>query len=166
MIASEQNITHERDPWDVYVDATAQPTSSNEIAQQLFDERPSEIIACPIIEPTKSIGDKLFESINAFLKRFIAYPSEDACVAHTLWIAHTHLMSAAESTPRLAFLSPEPASGKTRALEITETLVPRPVEAMNATSAYIFRKISDPKGPPTILFDEIDTMFGPKAKQH
>ena len=166
MIASEQNITHERDPWEVYVDATAQPTSSSEIAQQLPDERPSEIIACPIIEPTKSIGDKLFESINAFLKRFIAYPSEDACVAHTLWIAHTHLMASAESTPRLAFLSPEPSSGKTRALEVTETLVPRPVEAMNATSAYIFRKISDPKGPPTILFDEIDTIFGPKAKQH
>ena len=168
MIAIEKNITHERecDPWDVYADAIAQPTSSNEIAQQLPDERPSEIIACPIIEPTKSIGDKLFESINAFLKRFIAYPSENACVAHTLWIAHTHLMSAAESTPRLAFLSPEPASGKTRALEVTETLVPRPAEAMNATSAYIFRRISDPKGPPTILFDEIDTMFGPKAKQH
>ena len=31
-----------------------------------------------------------------------------------------------ESTPRLAFLSPEPGSGKTRALEISETLVPRP----------------------------------------
>ena len=168
MIAHEQNITHEHecDPWDVCADTIEQPASPDEIAQQPPDECPSEIVSCPVIEPAKSVGAELLESMYAFLKRFIAYPSEDACVAHTLWIAHTHLMASAESTPRLAFLSPEPASGKTRALEVTETLVPRPVEAMNATSAYIFRKISDPKGPPTILFDEIDTMFGPKAKQH
>jgi hypothetical protein len=75
-------------------------------------------------------------------------------------------MDAWESTPRLAFLSPEPGSGKTRALELTETLVPRPVEAVNVTSAYLFRKISDPDGLPTVLHDEIDTVFGPRAKDH
>jgi hypothetical protein len=69
-----------------------------------------------------------------------------------------------ESTPRLAFLSPEPASGKTRALEITYTLVPRPVEAINATPAYLFRKVSDPAGLPTILYDELDSLFGPRAR--
>ena len=83
-----------------------------------------------------------------------------------LWIAHTHLMDCWESTPRIAFLSPEPASGKTRALEVTEPLVPRPVHAVNTTPAYLFRKVSDPAGPPTILYDEIDTVFGPKAKDN
>jgi hypothetical protein len=75
-------------------------------------------------------------------------------------------MGAWESTPRLAFLSPEPASGKTRALEITETLVPNAVEAVNVTPAYLFRKVGDENGAPTILFDEIDTVFGPKAKEN
>ncbi len=111
-------------------------------------------------------GAALLDSVHAFLGRFIAYPSADAQVAHALWIAHTHLMDAWESTPRIAFLSPEPGSGKTRALEITETLVPRPIEAINATPAYLFRKVSDPSGPPTVLFDEIDTLFGPKAKDN
>ena len=106
------------------------------------------------------------DAIEGFLRRFVAYPSDDACIAHALWIAHTHLMDEWESTPRLAFLSPEPASGKTRALEITETLVPNPVEAVNVTPAYLFRKVSDSKGPPTVLFDEIDTIFGPRAKEH
>src|SRR5205823_3461100 len=78
----------------------------------------------------------------------------------------THLMHVWESTPRIAFLSPEPGSGKTRALEITELLVPRPVEAINVTPAYLFRKVSDPNGVPTVLFDEIDTLFGPKAKDN
>src|SRR5262249_54120257 len=75
-------------------------------------------------------------------------------------------MESWESTPRIAFLSPEPGSGKTRALEVTETMVPRPVEAVNTTPAYLFRKVSDPAGLPTILFDEIDTIFGPRAKEH
>jgi hypothetical protein len=71
-----------------------------------------------------------------------------------------------ESTPRIAFLSPERSSGKTRSIEVTETLVPRPILAINVTPAYLFRKIADPDGRPTILFDEIDTVFGPKAKEH
>jgi hypothetical protein len=75
-------------------------------------------------------------------------------------------MDAFESTPRIAFLSPEPASGKTRALEITALLVPRPVEAVNVTPAYLFRKVADEEGRPTILYDEIDTVFGPKAKEN
>lgn len=115
---------------------------------------------------TASVGAELLNDVHGFLGRFVAYPSEDARVAHALWIAHTHLMDAWESTPRIAFLSPEPGSGKTRALEITETLVPRPVEAINATPAYLFRKVSDPDGLPTILYDEIDTLFGPRAKDN
>lgn len=83
-----------------------------------------------------------------------------------LWIAHTYLMDCWESTPRIGFLSPEPASGKTRALEVTEPRVPRAIYAVNVTSAYLFRKVSDPEGLPTILYDEIDTVFGPKAKDN
>jgi hypothetical protein len=103
----------------------------------------------------KTDGEALLEEVRTYLARFVVYPSAEAHVAHTLWVAHTHL-----------FLSPEPASGKTRALEITETLVPRPVEAINTTPAYLFRKVSDPKGLPTILYDEIDTLFGPRAKDN
>jgi hypothetical protein len=104
--------------------------------------------------------------VHDFLGRFIIYPSKEAHDAHTLWIAHTHVMEAWESTPRIAFLSPEPASGKTRALEVTELLVPNPVEAINVSPAYLFRKVGGEDGPPTVLFDEIDTVFGPKAKEN
>src|SRR5690349_9203581 len=108
----------------------------------------------------------VIDDVHTFLRRFVVYPDEHSSVAHALWIAHSHLMDEWESTPRIAFLSPEPGSGKTRALEITETLVPRPVASVNATPAYLFRKVSDPDGRPTILYDEIDTIFGPKAKDH
>jgi len=118
--------------------------------------------------PPKSspLSSSVLDDLSDFLARFVAYPSESAHVAHTLWVGHTHLMETWESTPRLAFLSPEPGSGKSRALEVTGTLVPRPMQSINATAAALFRKVSDPVGPPTILYDEIDTIFGPKAKEH
>ena len=71
-----------------------------------------------------------------------------------------------KSTPRIAFLSPEPASGKTRSMEVSELLVPDPVAAVNVTPAYLFRKCGSEDGPPTILFDEIDTVFGAKAREN
>ncbi len=114
----------------------------------------------------RSEGATLIDDVRRFLARFVIYPSSHAHVAHVLWIAHTHLMDAWESTPRLAFLSPEPASGKTRSMEVTELLVPDPVAAVNVTPAYLFRKVGGADGPPTILFDEIDTVFGAKAKEH
>jgi Protein of unknown function (DUF3631) len=108
----------------------------------------------------------VLDGIHDFLGRFVIYPSKEAHDAHVLWIAHAHVMDAWESTPRIAFLSPEPASGKSRALEVSELLVPNPVEAINVSPAYLFRKVGSKDGPPTILFDEIDTIFGPKAKEN
>ncbi|QSX75611.1 DUF3631 domain-containing protein [Lysobacter arenosi] len=111
-------------------------------------------------------GARLLDAIHAFLGQFIAYPSEHAHVAHTIWIVHTHSMSAWVSTPRLAFLSPEPESGKSRALEVTEQLVPRPLNSFSVTSAYLFRSIADEGGLPTLLYDEVDAVFGPRAGEH
>jgi hypothetical protein len=117
-------------------------------------------------ESEKAQGAELLDDIEQFLARFVVYPSEHERRAHVLWIAHTWLMDCWDSTPRIAFLSPEPGSGKSRALEVTEPLVPRPVHAVNCTSAYLFRKVSGPEGLPTVLYDEIDTVFGPKAKDN
>src|SRR6516164_8177023 len=115
-------------------------------------------------ETETETGALLLADVEIFVGRFVIYPSEHAKVAHVLWVAHAHLMDVWDSTPRLAFLSPEPASGKTRALEVTELLVPAPVEAVNVSPAYLFRKVGETSC--TILFDEIDTVFGPKAKEN
>jgi 5S rRNA maturation endonuclease (ribonuclease M5) len=137
-------------------------TNAASAGQRVADSKPVALATA------KWDGDlaELLAEVHQFLGRFVAYPTTHARVAHALWIAHTHAMDAWDSTPRIAFLSPEPGSGKTRALEVSELLVPRPVEAVNTTPAYLFRKVSDPAGPPTILYDEIDTLFGPKAKDN
>jgi len=110
-----------------------------------------------------SPGALLLDDVQAFLARFVAFPSAHTATAVVLWAAHAHLMGAWETTPRLAFLSPEPGSGKTRALEIIELLVPRPVSAVNMSPSALFRVIGREEGLPTVLFDEVDAIFGGKS---
>ena len=116
------------------------------------------------IETDARQGEQVVRRVHEFLGRFVAFPSKEAHAAVSLWVIHTHLVDRWESTPRLAFLSAEPASGKTRALEILELLVPRPILAVNASPSYLFTCVSSEDGLPTVLFDEIDTVFGHKAK--
>jgi hypothetical protein len=121
--------------------------------------------AGPEAEPASSVtverseGAVILSEAEAALTRFVAYPSEAARVAHTLWIAHTHLMGAWYSTPRIAFLSPEKGSGKTRALEITAELVPHPVPTANISAAALYRVIGAPGALPVMMLDEADTIF-------
>jgi hypothetical protein len=118
-----------------------------------------------ILDKESPWGAVVLMAVYNFLGRFVSYPTEHAHTAHALWCVHAHLMRLWDTTPRIAFLSPEPASGKTRALEVTELLVPNPVIAVNVSPPYLFRKVGSEDGV-TILFDEIDTVFGPKAKEN
>src|SRR5215207_5347847 len=98
-----------------------------------------------------------------FIGRFVAFQSDAQRVAVTLWVAHTHAAEAAYCTPRLAILSAEKQSGKTRLLEVLELLVAKPKQVAKISEAALFRSID--KEPVTILFDEIDAIFGPKASK-
>lgn len=108
-------------------------------------------------------GAALLGEVERFHRRFNVFPTESAYVAVTLWDAHAHLIDAFETTPRIAFLSPEPGSGKSRALEIVELLTPRPVSTVSASANALYRLVDAAEGLPTVLFDEVDTIFGPKA---
>ena len=102
-------------------------------------------------------GAELLDDVRAFLSLYVAFPDAHTLAAATLWTAHTHLLDSFESTPRLAVLSPEPGSGKTRTLEVAELLVPDSMLVLSASAASIFRSIE--KARPTLLFDEVDALF-------
>jgi hypothetical protein len=112
--------------------------------------------------PVPADGAALLDDVHAFITRFVAFPSEAAAHAVTLWAAHCHAPDSFESTPRVALLSPEPGSGKTRTLEVLELLTPRPMHALNASVAAIFRSIE--KARPTLLIDECDAIFTKRGK--
>ena len=111
-------------------------------------------------------GSQLLNMVEKFFRRHLILPDEHAMVALVLWAGHSHAVETSESTPRLLVTSPEPGSGKTRVIELLNTVCPRALEAVNVTPSYLFRKVEDEAGRPTILFDEIDTVFGPKAKDN
>jgi hypothetical protein len=115
------------------------------------------------ISPTED-GATLLDDLAAFLGRFVAFPTDRHKVAVALWVVHAHALDAFESTPRLAFLSAEKQSGKTRALEVLELLCPTARHASSLTAAALFRLVASER--PTLLFDEVDTIFGPSATQH
>lgn len=119
----------------------------------------------PAVEGGEGAGPAL-DAAEEFLGRFVCFPSVHARVATVLWVAHTYRLEDFDSTPRLAFLSPEPGSGKTRALEVIGSLVRRPMHAVHCTPAALFRAVGEVENRPTILFDEVDTVFGPKAKDN
>jgi hypothetical protein len=108
-------------------------------------------------------GADLLDRVTDYVGRFVAIPSPGALVAFVLWAAHAHALDAFESTPRIAFVSPEPGSGKTRCLEVMQCLVPRPKASVNATPAALFRLVGTEGARPTVLYDELDALFGPKA---
>ena len=111
-----------------------------------------------VLEIDAGQGAATLRAVHDFLGRFVRYPSKHAQVAHTLWCAHTHCMDFWYTTPRLAFMSAEKKSGKTRALEVTEMLTPGAILSFNASPAALVRKVA--QGGCTILYDEIDGVFG------
>lgn len=105
---------------------------------------------------------ELLDIVRAFGSRFIAWPSPEAADAWAAWVIHTHLTDYFDSTPRLAIVAPEKGSGKTRVLEITETLVPNPLRAASTSTPVLFRLIGS-DFPPTVLIDEADAIWAVKG---
>jgi hypothetical protein len=168
----EQSEAPRNERWQARYDDIPRAVSSAERLPRENEEREptpplGEDSPEPEPDPASVVdGAAVLDDVHEYLTRFVSYPSEHASIGHALWCGHTHLLQAFESTGRIAFLSAEPESGKTRALEASEPLVCRPISTVNASASYLFRKCGDEDGPPTVLFDEIDTIFGPKAKEH
>lgn len=106
---------------------------------------------------------ELLEDVGRFCRRFLVLSNAKADVL-ALWAAHTHAIEAFEDTPFLAVTSAEPESGKTRVLEVLELLVRNPWKVVLPSEAVLYRKVS--AGQPTLLLDEVDAVFGPKAGEH
>lgn len=107
-------------------------------------------------------GERLLDRVRDTYAKFCILPSRDALHGVTLWTVATHLVAEFHFAPRLVVRSAEKRSGKTRLLEVAAELVPdKPLRIANATLAYVFRALADDP-PPTVLFDEADTVFGTK----
>lgn len=109
-------------------------------------------------------GHQVLDDVVRFLDRYVAWQMPEQRDAVALWAAHTHAIAAFDSTPRLDLSSAEKQCGKTRTLELLESLCRRPRLTVSMTPAYMFRLIEE--ATPTLLVDETDAIFGPKADKN
>lgn len=114
-------------------------------------------------EPARD-GAALLDQLRAALTRYVIVPDEHATTAVVLWIAATHGAPAWAHATRLVIRAPEKRCGKSRLLQIVQALTHRPLMSINVSSSAMYRAIAENElDPPTILMDEADTVFGPRA---
>lgn len=109
-------------------------------------------------------GSLLLTNLHKWITRYLYLDSEAKAVALVLWVAGTHFRDEKgdlvhESYPIAGFLSDEPGSGKTLALEILSVLCPEADSILTEPSeAAVARLIGKHKA--TLLLDEADILFG------
>jgi hypothetical protein len=102
------------------------------------------------------------DQTRSFVERFVK-ASDSHLDVITLWAAHTHAVDVNQkllfdTTPRLALLSDEPGSGKTRVLDLLKLLGRNAEISTDVTAASLFHATSE--AHETVLLDEIDVLFG------
>ena len=101
-------------------------------------------------------ANTLLEALVIFIRRFVIM-SEAQAIVVALWVLHTFVFRAADSTPYLNVSSPEKRSGKSRLLEVLEILVAAAWYTGRVTAAVLIRKID--AEAPSLLLDESDAAF-------
>ncbi|WP_312714335.1 DUF3631 domain-containing protein [Corynebacterium flavescens] len=106
----------------------------------------------------------VLDGLAAVYDKYVVFPNEHCAAINALWVAHTWRSMDFYTTPRLVFQSATPASGKTRALEITALVSFNARMTISSSTAALFRRIGhahhSQETPPTICFDETDAVFG------
>ncbi len=115
---------------------------------------------------TREEGAAVLDLADEQHARYVSYRDVDRW-ANVLWDAHAWLMPCWYYSPRLTFISPLSNCGKTRAMTVTEHLVPHPHRSDRMTPASVYYAIEaqrDINGDrPTLLMDELDAIFAPRA---
>ena len=109
----------------------------------------------------------VLDDIYNYLGSYVIYPNEHARVSHAAWILGSYFLEfedipVFDNFPIIAFLSPDEDSGKSRALDVTETLAYNAISGGSYTAPSLCRDIN--KRHPemlTIILDELDETLSP-----
>ena len=103
----------------------------------------------------------LLDDVARYIHRYVILTTHQV-VATTLWVAHCHAFTAAETTPYLNVTSAVKQCGKTRLLEVLEPIVPTPWLTGRVSAAVLTRKVD--AETPTLLLDESDAAFAHRSE--
>jgi len=99
----------------------------------------------------------ILDSIHGYVTRYVAFSDPAQADIISLFVLHSHAFDSARTTPYLYITSAEKQSGKTRTLEVLESIARNATRADNLTSASMLRVIDHLS--PTLMVDEVDTIF-------
>ena len=116
----------------------------------------------PQTETVPPDGAAILHEARAFMARFVAFSSPAQLDLSTLWAAHTWCTGTDDkllfdSTPRLAYLSDLPASGKSRALEVTCALSRKAALISDVTGPALHQLVA---AGACLAVDELDLVLG------
>ncbi|WP_067502251.1 DUF3631 domain-containing protein [Actinoplanes sp. TFC3] len=114
-------------------------------------------------DPTTD-GAAVLDRVHQTITKYVIMPNPETIDAAVLWIAATHVQDSWTHAPRLVIKAPEKRCGKSRFLDVVGGTCHQPLMTVNASTAAIFRSITE-TNPPTILLDEADTIFGGKQAE-
>lgn len=117
------------------------------------------MLQCPRLEGGRTLPDDftLLDDAVTYIRRFVVL-SDEAVTACTLWVAHTHVVEAAQVTPYLHLMSADKESGKTTLYDVLGRICARPWQTSHVTAAAIRRGL-EAMPPPTLMIDEVETIF-------
>ncbi len=106
---------------------------------------------------------QLFDEVSDTIGRYIVL-SKDQADAGALWVAHTYLVEAFDTSPLAIINAPERECAKTLLQTLLGRMSYRPLHAANASLSALFRSIG--LWTPTIFIDEADTFFRDNSELH
>ena len=109
----------------------------------------------------RSLGE-LLDTVSSILRLYVVFPLQEQVALIAAWIIHTWVFNAFDYTPYLFVFSAANRSGKSRLLEVIQQLAKNPVLTPGSSSAALMRSV-DENNPPTMLLDEVDTIYSKKG---
>jgi hypothetical protein len=109
----------------------------------------------PQPEPVPS-GEAILAEVESTIRRYVMMP-DGSYLPVALWTVATHAARQFDCYPYLAPMSAAKRSGKTRLLEVLETMVYRPWRGVSPSPAVLYRELAT---GPTLLLDEVEILNG------
>lgn len=95
--------------------------------------------------------------IEEFVTTYVAFPSPDHAPVLAAWVLHTHAFDAAYATPYIYVHSAEMQSGKTRVIDVMESIARNSSRMIQTSTAGLYRQIEAER--PTLMIDEVDAIY-------
>lgn len=111
----------------------------------------------------KSDGQRLVETITAWLESYLVFPNEHYAITAALWALNTWFFEVFDATPYLAVTAPTKRAGKSTCLDLLSFISRNPEKIGAGTVAAMYRQMEAYDGRCSLFADEAERMSSSAA---